>query len=187
MKKRAPQDDMVSRALAVLDPSPTERESCRKQIEEHLDVWEFITWPERDELEIGLHSTEGKAALKRYVTALRKLKVCYAALNPSIQRFLAIEAAAIEHDILEANAMSECSDLVRVNGVVVRRPRPSGHPANKSARAAVGYVRLLLELRKCELTTERKGKWHLLSQIFAKTNRDLRHHLTAELAENPKR
>jgi hypothetical protein len=34
-----------------------------------------------------------------------------------------------------------------------------------------------------ELTTERNGKWHLLSQIFADANRDLRHHLTASLAQ----
>jgi hypothetical protein len=186
MKKRAPQGSMVSRALAVLDPPPTERERCRKLIEDMLDVQEFLTWRERDELEIGLHSTQGKAALKRYVTALRKVKVCYAALNPSIQRFLAIEAEAIEHDIIEARAMSECGDFVRVNGVVVKRPRPSGQPVNKNAQRAVDLARFLLEQHGRELTTERQGKWHFLSQVFADTSRDLRHHLTASLAEKPK-
>ena len=181
MKKRAPRDNMVSRALAVLDPPAAERESCRKQIEQNLDLW--LTADEPDELDVGLRSTQGKAALKRYVTALRKVKVCYAALNPSIQRFLAIEEAAIEHDIAEATAMSVHTDRVkRVGGKIVTLPRPSGQPANKTAQRAVGLAHFLLEQRGCELTTERKGKWHLLSQIFADTSRDLRHHLTAELA-----
>jgi hypothetical protein len=39
----------------------------------------------------------------------------------------------------------------------------------------------VLQIAGLELTTERKGKWHLLSQIFADTSRDLRHHLTASL------
>ena len=187
MKKRGPQDNMLSRALALLDPSPTERESCRKLVENMLDICEFLTSDERDELEVGLHSTQGKTDLKRYVTALRKVKVCYAALNPSIQRFLALELSAIEHDIAEATAMSEHTDLVRVGGAIVRLRRPSGHPANKSARRAVQLARFLLEQRGCELRTERESKWHLLSQMFAETSRDLRHHLTASLAENPKR
>jgi hypothetical protein len=184
MNKRAPQDNMVSRALAVLDPSPTERERCRKLVENMLDMQEFLTRDERDELEVGLHSRQGKAALKRYVRDLRKLRVGHRALNPSIQGFLAIEAAAIEHDILEADAMSVHTDLhVRVNGVMVRRPPPRKRPPNKNAQRAVSLARFLLEQSGCELTTERKGKWHLLSQAFADTSRDLRHHLTASLAE----
>ena len=186
MNKRWATDRRLIKALAVLDPPELERETCRKQIEKVLDLWEFLTEPERDELEIGLHSKQGKAALKRYVTALRKVKVCYAALNPSIQRFLAIEAEAIVHDIAEATAMSVPTDKVqRVGGKIVYLPRPSGQPANKKARRAVGLAHLLLVQRGCEFTTNRKGKWHLLSQVFAETNRDLRHHLTAA-AENPK-
>jgi hypothetical protein len=188
MKKRAPQDKMVSRALALLAPSPTESENYRRLVKNMLDIGEFLTTDEWDELEVGLHSTQGKTDLKLYVTALRKVKVCYAALNPSIQRFLALELSAIEHDIAEATAMSEHTDLVqRVGGAMVRRRRPSGHLANKSARRAVQVARFLLEQRGCELTTERKSKWLLLSQMFAETSRDLRHHLTASLAENPKR
>jgi hypothetical protein len=188
MKERAPQNSMVSGALALLNPSPTDRENCRKLVENMLDMHESLVRDERDELEVGLHSTQGKTDLKRYVTALRKVKVCYAALNPSIQRFLALELSAIEHDIAEATAMSEHTDLVqRVGGAIVRLRRPSGQPANKSARRAVQLARFLLEQRGCELRTERESKWHLLSQMFAETSRDLRHHLTASLAENPKR
>ena len=65
MKPRGPADRRVSKALAILDPPELERETCRKQIEKVLDLWEFLTEHERDELEIGLRSTQGKAALKR--------------------------------------------------------------------------------------------------------------------------
>src|SRR5262249_52223980 len=123
MNKRWATDRRLIKALAVLDPPELERETCRKQIEKVLDLWEFLTEPERDELEIGLHSKQGKAALKRYVTALRKVKVCYAALNPSIQRFLAIEAEAIVHDIAEPTAMSVPTDKVqRVRGKMRYHP-----------------------------------------------------------------
>ena len=146
---------MVSRALALLAPSPTESENYRRLVKNMLDIGEFLTRDEWDELEVGLHSTQGKTDLKLYVTALRKVKVCYAALNPSIQQFLALELSAIEHDIAEATAMSEHTDLVqRVGGAMVRRRRPSGHPANKSARRAVQVARFLLEQRGCELTTD---------------------------------
>jgi hypothetical protein len=187
MKKRAPQNKIVSRALALLDPLSTEPESCRKLVENMVGLFEVLT-AEKNELEVGLHSTQGKTDLKRYVTALRKVKVCFAALNPSIQAFLAMDLSAIEHDIAEATAMSEATDLVQRRGGAPVKPRhPSGHPVNRSARVAVLLARSLLEQRGCELTTERKSKWHLLSQIFAGTSRDLRHHLTASLAENPRR
>lgn len=161
--------------MQLLDPSHTELESCRNLVENVLDMQEFLFRKETDELEVGLRSTQGKTDLKRYVAALRKVKVCYAALNPSIRRFLAVELSAIEHDIAEATAMSN-------TGLVRQR----GQPGNKRARSAVELARFLLEQRGCELTAERQSKWHLLSQIIAETRRDLRHHLTASLAENSK-
>jgi hypothetical protein len=63
--------------------------------------------------------------------------------------------------------------------------RSLGKPVDIRARNAVGWARFVLGVCNLELTTERKGKWHLLSQIFAETSRDLRHHLAASLAKNP--
>jgi hypothetical protein len=173
---RAPDDRRFSKALAVLDPPPAEREKWRNQVHAMLDMQEFLFSDESDELEVGLGSRQGKAALARYIRALRAMRASYAALNPSIQRFLALVPAAIEHDIVEAGAM------------LVHKPSsPRKRPVNKRAQTAVGLARFLLEQRGCELTTARKGKWHTLAQTLADTSRDLRHHLTASLAENPKR
>ena len=43
----------------------------------------------------------------------------------------------------------------------------------------------MLDLCDLELRTEHKAKWHLLSQLFADSKRDLRHHLSASLVERP--
>jgi hypothetical protein len=63
--------------------------------------------------------------------------------------------------------------------------RSRGRPSNTPARDAVELARRVLETCDLELTTTRKGQWHHLSQIFADTSRDLRHHLDASLADSP--
>jgi hypothetical protein len=176
--KEPPQDNTVRRALAVIDPLPTERESCRKLVQTALEILEFIASDQGDDLALGVNTSKDKAALARYVTALRKVQVCHAALNPEVQSLLALKASTIEADIVDvAEFLTLLSRL---------RPRPSKRPPNKGAPRAVSAARFVLEQRRCELTTERRGKWHLLSQVFANTSRDLRHHLTAALTRKPR-
>jgi hypothetical protein len=127
-----------------------------------------------NELELGVNTSKDKAALARYVTALRKVWVCRAALNFEVRSLLAVKASSIEKDILEVAKF-----------LTLLSPRPSKRPPNKEALHAVKLARFVVEQRGCELTTERKGKWHLLSQVFAGTSRDLRHHLTALLTRKP--
>jgi hypothetical protein len=176
MKNSAP-DGRLSRALALLDPPPADRERCSKNIQSALD----LLGRAGDELDFERDS----AGLTRYIAALRELKASRAALDPSTHRFLTLgeetvtfpfssEVSVIEAEVREAEIMLK---MCR---------RPSGHPTNKWVRKAVGWAEIVLMTRGLEPTTERKGKWHLLSQIFADTKRDLRHHLTASLA-NPKR
>jgi hypothetical protein len=169
---RAPDDRRLSKALALLDPPPADRGRVAKNIQSALDM----LGRNGDDLEFERDS----AGLTRYINALRELKASRAALDPSIHRFLTLgeetvtlpfsgEVSVIEAEIREAEIMLE---MCR---------RPGGHPANKWARKAVAMAGFVLEITGLERTTERKGKWHLLSQIFANTNRDLRHHLAAML------
>jgi hypothetical protein len=176
MKNRTPQDNTVRRALAVLNPPAAERESCRKLVEDTLDMGEFLARSAINELELGVNTGKDKAALARYVTALRKVRVCRAALNSEVQMLLAVKASAIEEDIVGVAKF-----------LTLLSPRPSKRPPNKEATRAVSLARFVLEQRGCELTTERNGKWHRLSQIFAGTgtDHDLRHHLTAALTHEP--
>ena len=164
--------ERLNEALRLLDPPPAEREKWRELIHSMLTLRVFLFRDESDEVEEGLRSRQGKAALERYVRALREVQASYAALNPSIRRFLLLEAFAVESDIVEAEAMvGHCG------------PRARNRPANKRERTAVQLACFLLERRGYELTTMRKGRWHRLVQILADTDRDLRHYLTASLAE----
>jgi hypothetical protein len=63
--------------------------------------------------------------------------------------------------------------------------RSRGRPPNTRARDAVELTRSMLEMRGLELTTLLKGKWHCLSQIFADSSSDLRHHLHDSLRDSP--
>ncbi len=164
--------EQLNEALSLLGPAPAEREKWRNQIQSALTFLEFLFRDESDELEEGLSSRQGKTALERYIRALREVQASYAALNLSIRRFLLLEASAVKFDIVEAEAMvGHCG------------PRARKRPVNKRARVAVELARNLLAQRGCELTTKRKARWHRLAQILADTDRDLRHHLTASLAE----
>jgi hypothetical protein len=173
MKNHAPDDRRLSKALALLDPPPADRDRVAKKIQSVLDD---CSGKDHDELDFERNS----AGLTRYINALRELKASHAALDPSIHRFLTLgvkypsrwlgEVSDIEAELREAEIMLE----------ICRRP--SGQPTNKRARSAVIWAHVVLEGEGLEVTTERKGKWHLLSQIFADTSRDLRHHLTAQPA-----
>jgi hypothetical protein len=169
MNKRGPDDRRLSKALALLDPPPADREKWTKTIHEALDFLEFL-----DGGDVGPPFERDIAGLTRYIAALHKLKASRAALDPSTHRFLTLgEVSVIEAEISEAGEMLKMSR------------RPGGQPANLRTRRAVRCAVMALERHGLELTTERKGKWHLLSQIFADTKRDLRHHLSAVLAKPP--
>jgi hypothetical protein len=168
--KRAEQ---VNRALAVLE-LPLEDEKCRqlvlfviRSLERELD--------EFDELSAALDSKRSRASLERYLKALRRAHACRVALDPSIPaEFFRVDVVSDELDFLET---------------ILKKPkrprRPSGRPVDEVTRNAVAAARLLLEMHRLEPTTDRKGKWHRLAQIFADTERDLRHHLDNLLEEQP--
>jgi hypothetical protein len=161
---RAPDDGRLSEALAILNPPLADRERWANNLRSTFALLATDT----DELDFERDS----AGLTRYINALRELQASHASLDLTIQRFLQ-GMSDIELEIREAEIMLEmCS-------------RSRGRPAHKRARFAVWWARFSLEERGIEVTTERKGKWHVLSQVLAGTDHDLRHHLTALLAEKP--
>jgi hypothetical protein len=151
MKNHAPDDRRLSKALALLDPPPADRDRVAKKIQSVLDD---CSGKDHDELDFERNS----AGLTRYINALRELKASHAALDPSIHRFLTLgvkypsrwlgEVSDIEAELREAEIMLE----------ICRRP--SGQPTNKRARSAVIWAHVVLEGEGLEVTTERKGKWH---------------------------
>jgi hypothetical protein len=154
----------ITEALNLLAPPRGKRKQWRGQIAFMLDIVDDKS--ASDELE-DAGSKQGKAKLTRYADALREVQASYNALNPSMQRFFLLETDRIKHDIIEAKAMSEHFPR-----------RPSNRPANITAKAATKAASILLTQRGWELTTERSGHWHTLTQILANTSKDLRHHMT---------
>ena len=127
MKNHA-SDGRLSKALALLDPPPANRDRCSQNIQSAL----AMLGQAGDELEFERDS----AGLRRYINALRELQASRIALDPSIHRFLTLgeetvtfpfsgEVSVIEAEIREAEIMLE---MCR---------RPGGHPANKWAEKAV--------------------------------------------------
>lgn len=156
--------DQLTRALEIIDPPEVDRERWTERIKSAL----VFVRPGRYALDEALHSKQGRAALERYRNALHETQASYAALDPSVRGCLAMETSAVDLDLLNLEILLKAF-----------RPRPAKRPVDERTRAATGIAGKLLEMRGFELTTERKGKWHLLSQTFADTSRDLRHHLTA--------
>jgi len=78
---RARDDRRLSKALALLDPPPADRDRAAKNIQSALDSLAS----ENDDLPFERDS----AGLTRYIAALRKLRASHAALDPSIQQWLA--------------------------------------------------------------------------------------------------
>jgi hypothetical protein len=166
--KRAKQ---VNRALARLDLPPAER----KRWCQHFKFLDKIA--EQDDasnddfakLSAALASKRGQMSLESYLKALRRVQACHAALDPAIQLFSPLKVLADIH--WAATHLNNSK----------RAPRPGGRPVDQAARAAVAKARFLLEALGLPLTTGRKGMWHQVSQDFADTNHDLRHHLANSL------
>jgi hypothetical protein len=93
MKPRRPDDRRVSKALAVLDPPPANREKWAETIQS-------VLYPSSPSSPLGYvrhHFDEDdipferdRAGLTRYIAALRELKASRAALDPSTCRFLTL-------------------------------------------------------------------------------------------------
>ncbi len=159
-------EQQISKALKLLDPPPHERENWRKHVEEAL-IWQQTVFQNKEDEIEWAGSKQGKKALTRYVDALREVRASYAALNPSIQRFLPQQMFSIEHNLIEAEAMQ------------THYSRPRRRPLNKTARAAVSSAGILLIQcgLQAELDNTRKGKWHELAKVLADTRSDLRHYM----------
>jgi hypothetical protein len=161
-----PARDKLSKALAILDPPPAHRESWRKKVHSVLAMQQMLAAKDEPESD--------RNGLARYIAALRKVQ--------------AIHAARQEPSLLRASAID--SEIAEAEWTLATQPRrPGGRPPDKATKLAVEWTRLVLEMCACEPTTERKGKWHRLAQLWADTDRDLRRHLeeslVATLAQNP--
>lgn len=150
----------ITALLKLIERPPFEQKVWRKRIE-----WVLTQDRVRDDLEEA-GTKDGRRKLSAYIKALRKVLDRRDALHAEI-RWLVLDRSAVEAEIAAAEALAKMIP-----------PRKRRRPRDQRTKHAVFSAAVLLMQAGLELTKERKGKWHLASQVIAeKTDSDLRKHL----------
>jgi hypothetical protein len=157
---RVTRDQQVRNALELLAPRPRERAECQYDIGLALDRVERRAATARSFRVAG--SKEGKAGLRRYCAALRRLHNAYFSLDPAIRpwfslvetAYVAGKATVIDREIAKAKAFID---------------RPSPPPRRDASRnkAAVAAAYDLLEWWGHKAAVTRGGRWARLAKILA--------------------
>jgi hypothetical protein len=152
-------DQQIRKALELLAPPPRQRAECQHDIGLALDRVEHRAAAARSFRVAG--SKQGRAGLRRYGAALRRLRSAYHALDPAIRpwfslaetAYVAGEPTVIDREIAKTEAFLE---------------RPSPPPRRDASRnkAAVGAAYDLLEWWGHKAVVTRGGKWAQLAKIL---------------------
>ncbi len=163
-------DQQVRKALELLAPPPRHRAECQRDIEMALN------WVERHVAAVlsfrVAGSKKGKAGLRRYRDALRRLNIAYRTLDPAISPWFSLAETAyvpgqtvIDREIAKAEAFLGRASL------------PPHRDASRN-KAAVLIATYLLDRWGHKAAVTRSGKWARLAKILAGDPRvDLFDHL----------
>jgi hypothetical protein len=153
-------DQQIRKALALLAPPRHERAECEYDVQLSLDRAEHGAAAARSFRVAG--SKKGKAGLRRYCAALRRLQHAYQGLDPAIRPWFSLAESAyvagqptvLDREIAKAEAFLD---------------RPSPPPRRDASRnkAAVAAAHDLLKWWGHKITVTRNGKWAQLSKILA--------------------
>jgi hypothetical protein len=149
----------IQKALELLAPAASRRPECRQDTEVALNRIDRHTSTARSFRVAG--SKKGKAGVKRYRAALRRLHLAYCGLDPAIRPWFSLaetahvagEPTVIDREIATADRFLE-------------RPSPSPRRDAFRNKEAVARARDLLSWWGHEATISRTGKWMRLSQIL---------------------
>jgi hypothetical protein len=152
-------DQQIRKALELLAPPPRQRAECQHEIELALDWVERGAATARSFRVAG--SKKGKAGLRRYCAALRRLRNAYNGLDPAIRAWFSLAETAyvagkptiIDREIARAEMFLD---------------RPSPPPRRDATRnkAAVAAAYHLLEWWGHKAAVTRGGKWAQLAKIL---------------------
>jgi len=152
--------EQIRKALELLAPPPRERAECKHDIGLALDRVEWGARTARS-FRVG-GSKKGKAGLRRYVAALRRLRIAYHCLDPAIRPWFSLAETAyvagkptvIDREIARAEAFLD---------------RPSPPPRRQASRnkVAVAAAYDLLKWWGHKAAVTRGGKWAELAKILA--------------------
>jgi hypothetical protein len=147
--------EQVRKALELLAPSPDRRDECRRDIEHALDRVNGLA---ATAFKI-FGSKQGKAELRRYANALRRVRAAFQNLDPAIRYWFSLSEIAhvagvpthIDQEIAKAETFLERPSLSRA----------------RQHKAAVAAAHDLLGWWGHKIATTRSGEWARLAGILA--------------------
>jgi hypothetical protein len=152
-------DQQFRKALELLAPPPCQRAECQYDIGLALNRVEHGAAAARS-FQVA-SSKKGKAELRRYCAALRRLRAAYHSLDPAIRPWFSLAKTAyipgkptvIDREIAKAEAFLD------------RPSSPRCHAGRK--KAAVAAAHDLLQWWTHKVAVTRGGKWEQLAKILA--------------------
>jgi hypothetical protein len=157
--------------MELLAPPPTRRTECQRDIGVALGGLENRAAAARS-FQVGV-SKKGKADLRRYLAALRRLQHAYNSIDPAIRPWFSL----VEVVFIPGKPTILDREIARAESFL---NRPSPPPRRKASRskAAVAAAYHLLQRWGHAAASTRDGKWAQLAKILAGDNTaDLLDHL----------
>lgn len=153
-------DQQIRKALELLAPPPNDRAECRHDVGLALDRVERRAAAARSFRVAS--SKEGKASLRRYCAALRRLRNAYNSLDPAIRPWFSLAETAY----VTGKATVIDREIARAETFLGRPSTPPRREASRN-KAAVAAAYDLLEWWVHKAVATRGGKWAQLAQILA--------------------
>jgi hypothetical protein len=154
----ATRDQQIRKALEVLRPPPRQRAECQHDIELALDMVEQRAAAARAFRVAS--SKKGKAGLKRYYAALRRLRNAYRSLDPAIRLwFSLVETAYI------SGKPTVVDREITMAEVFLAQPSVSRRDATRN-KVAVGVASYLLDWWGRKASATRGGEWEKLAKVL---------------------
>ena len=148
------------KALELLAPPPSQRTECRHDIGVALDRIRYRAAAARSFQVAG--SKDGKAGLRRYSAALRRLRAAYYSLDPAIRPWFSLAETAY----VAGKPTTIDREIARAD-VFLNRPSPPPRRDASWNKAAVAAANDLLEWWGYKAAVTRGGKWEQLAKILA--------------------
>ena len=164
-------DQQIRKALELLAPPPRQRAECQHDIKVVLDRVERGAAAARS---FRLASSKkGKAGLKGYCAALRRLRNAYYALDPAIRPWFSLAETAY----VTGKPTFIDRELAMAEAFLARPSPPPRRDASRN-KAAVAAAYDLLDWWGHRTVITRSGKWAQLAKILTgDTTVDLFDHL----------
>jgi hypothetical protein len=152
-------NQQIRKALELLTPPARDRAECRHDIELMLKWVDQGTAAARSFRIAG--SKKGKAGVRRYYAALRRLRSAYHSLDPAIRPWFSLAETA--YVIGKPTVIDR---EIAIADLFLNRPSPPPRPDAAGNKSAVAAAYHLLAWWGHKIGVTRSGKWARLAKIL---------------------